>query len=131
MASPVVTMTPDGVMTPVGPYSHVARAGNLVMISAIAGVDPETNELAGPDVSSQTECILLSFARLLEAAGSDMGHVLHINVFLKDMSDFEEMNLAYARFMGDLRPARTAVAVADLPKPGALVTMNLTAIAAE
>ena len=99
------------------------------MISATAGVDPETNELAGADVASQAERILLSFERLLAAAGSDLAHVLHINVFLKDMSDFSDMNEAYARYMGELRPARTVVSVSDLPKPGALLTMNLTAIA--
>ena len=129
MSNTVDTMTPDGVMMPVGPYSHVARAGNLVMISATAGVDPETNELAGPDVRSQTKQILRSFERLLEAADSDLAHVLHINVFLKDMQDFDAMNAAYAEYLGDIRPARTAIAVSDLPKPGARLTMNLTAIA--
>ena len=130
MASKIETMTPDGVMTPVGPYSHVARAGDLIMVSATAGVDPETNELSGPGGAAQTDRILVSFERILDAAGSDLAHVLHINVFLKDMSDFEAMNDAYSRFMGNLRPARTAVAVTDLPKAGARLTMNLTAVAA-
>lgn len=128
MSNTVDTLTPDGVMHPIGPYSHVARAGNLVMVSATAGVDPESNELAGPDVGSQTEQILKSFERLLGSAGSDLAHVLHINVFLKDMQDFEAMNEAYARYLGDIRPARTAIAVRDLPKPGARLTMNLTAV---
>ena len=47
------------------------------------------------------------------------------------MSDFAAMNAAYATKMGDRRPARTAIAVVDLPKPDALLTMNLTAVAAE
>ena len=130
MVSKIETMTPAGVMKPIGPYSHVSRAGGLIMISATAGVDPETNELVGPGVVAQTEQILASFERMLEAAGSDLAHVLHINVFLKDMGDFNEMNDGYSRFMGKLRPARTAVAVSDLPKPGARLTMNLMAVAA-
>ena len=130
MAGKIETMTPDGVMKPIGPYSHVSRAGDLIMVSATAGVDPETNELAGPGVAAQTERILLSFERMLDAAGSDLAHILHINVFLKDMNDFEEMNTAYAKFMGNLRPARTAIAVVDVPKPGARLTMNLTAVSA-
>ncbi|MDH3441147.1 MAG: Rid family hydrolase, partial [Gammaproteobacteria bacterium] len=117
MTNKVETSTPDGIMKPIGPYSHIARAGNLIMISATAGVDPASNELAGPDVGSQPERILLSFARMLESAGSDFAHALHINVFLKDMADFEEMNRAYGRQLGPLRPARTTVAVVDLPKP--------------
>ena len=65
---------------------------------------------------------------MLEAAGSDLDHVTHINIFLKDMSDFEAMNAAYVEIMGERRPARTAIAVLDVPKPGALLTMNLTAV---
>src|SRR5262249_27368073 len=69
-----------------------------------------------------------SFAVMLEAAGSDLSHVLHINVFLLQMSDFEAMNAAYVEMMGEHRPARTVVAVRELPKPGVLLTMNLTAV---
>ena len=65
---------------------------------------------------------------MLEHAGSDLAHVVHINVFLKDMADFEAMNRAYAAVMGAHRPARTAIGVRDLPKPGVLLTMNLTAV---
>jgi len=65
---------------------------------------------------------------MLEAVGSDLDHVTHINIFLLHMSDFEAMNAAYVEMMGDHRPARTAFAVQELPKPGALLTMNLTAV---
>jgi len=122
-------MTPPTVMTPIGPYSHIARAGTFIRIGAVAGVDPRTGELAGPDIEAQTEQIIKSFAILLETAGSSLDGVLHINVFLKDMRDFDRMNAAYVGAMGDRRPARTAIAVAGLPKPGALVTMDLSAVA--
>ena len=65
---------------------------------------------------------------MLEAVGSDLDHITHINIFLKQMSDFEAMNAAYVEIIGDRRPARTAISVQDLPKPGALLTMNLTAV---
>lgn len=68
---------------------------------------------------------------MLEAVGSDLSHVTHINIFLQRMSDFEAMNGAYVEIMGDLRPARTVIAVQELPKPGALLTMNLTAVTRE
>lgn len=55
-------------------------------------------------------------------------HVVHVNVFLKDMKDFEPMNRAYVAGMGDHRPARTVISVHELPKPGVLLTMNLTAV---
>jgi 2-iminobutanoate/2-iminopropanoate deaminase len=57
-----------------------------------------------------------------------LDHVVHINVFLKDMQDFGEMNRAYVEMMGNHRPARTVIGVNELPKPRALLTMNLTAV---
>lgn len=129
MASRVETLTPPNTPTPIGPYNHVARHGGQVWIGGTAGVDPATGQLAGPTVAEQTRQILKSFAVMLEAAGSDLNHVLHVNIFLADMADFEEMNAAYAEGIGSHRPARTVVAVRELPKPGVLLTMNLTAVA--
>ncbi|MCP5082926.1 MAG: RidA family protein [Alphaproteobacteria bacterium] len=125
----VETSSPPNTMTPIGPYSHIAKAGQLIMIGRTAGVDPQTGELVGVDVTSQTEQFLDAFKIMLESVGSDLGHVLHINVFLTEMENFAEMNAAYTKKMGVHRPARTAVAVISLPKDGGLLTMNLTAVA--
>ena len=124
----VETSTPPGTPTPIGPYDHVARVGSSIAIGGTAGVDPATGSLAGPDIGSQTQRILDSFAVMLGSVGSDLGHIVHINVFLASMSDFEAMNAAYVERMGAHRPARTVIGVAELPKPGVLVTMNLTAV---
>jgi len=67
----------------------------------------------------------------LKSVGSGLDHVIHVNVFLKDMGDFDEMNRAYVEMMGDHRPARTVIGVNELPKPGVLLTMNLTAVTRE
>ena len=66
---------------------------------------------------------------MLQSVGSDLDHVLHVNIFLKEMSDFDAMNSAYVEGMGSHRPARTVIGVSELPKPGVRVTMNLTAVA--
>lgn len=124
----VETSTPPNTPTPIGPYSHIARVGTSITIGGTAGVDPATGRLAGPDVEAQTRQILDSFSVMLEFAGSDLAHVVHVNVFLARMSDFEAMNEAYVERMGDHRPARTVVGVHELPKPGVLLTMNLTAV---
>ena len=68
---------------------------------------------------------------MLQSVGSDLDHVIHVNVFLKEMRDFEEMNRAYVEMMGEHRPARTVIGVNELPKPGVLLTMNLTAVTKE
>jgi 2-iminobutanoate/2-iminopropanoate deaminase len=124
----VRTSTPPGSPSPIGPYSHVAKVGSSVTIGGVAGFDPATGELAGPDVASQTRRILDSIAAMLESVGSDLAHVVHVNVFLLEMADFDAMNAAYAERMGAHRPARTVIGVRELPKPGVRLTMNLTAV---
>jgi 2-iminobutanoate/2-iminopropanoate deaminase len=129
MAPKVETSTPPGTPTPIGPYNHIAKVGAWITIGGTAGVNPATGQLAGPDVTAQTRQILDdSFAIMLASVGSDLAHVVHISIFLKDMRDFDAMNAAYAERMGDHRPARTVIGVAELPKPGVLLTMNLTAV---
>jgi len=131
MTSRVETLTPPNTPKPIGPYSHIAKVGEHIWIGGTAGFDPVTGELAGADIGAQTRQIFESFKVMLEAVGSDLGHVTHINVFLLQMSDFEAMNAAYVAMMGDHRPARTVFAVRELPKPGVLLTMNLTAVTRE
>jgi 2-iminobutanoate/2-iminopropanoate deaminase len=124
----VETATPPNTPTPIGPYSHVARVGQFITIGGTAGFDPATGNLAGPDVAAQTRMILRSFETMLRSVGSDLDHVVHVNVFLMDMADFDAMNAAYVEMMGAHRPARTVVGVRELPKPGVRLTMNLTAV---
>lgn len=130
--SPLVqTSTPPNTPQPIGPYNHIAKAGTFITIGGTAGVDPATGRLAGSDVASQTKQILDSFKVMLASVDSDLEHVVHINIFLKNISDFEAMNQAYIEKMGDYRPARTVIGVSELPKPGVLLTMNLTAVTKE
>lgn len=131
MSPTVETSTPDNTPQPIGPYNHIAKVGQLISIGGTAGVDPATGDLAGPDVYSQTLQILDNFAVMLESVGSDLNHVIHINVFLRDIQEFENMNRAYIEKMGGHRPARTVIGVTELPKAGVLLTMNLTATTRE
>jgi 2-iminobutanoate/2-iminopropanoate deaminase len=124
----VRTSTPPNTPVPIGPYNHIARVGSFITIGGTAGVDPTTGLLAGPDVGSQARQILDSFRVMLESVGSDLTHIVHVNVFLAEMADFEAMNEAYVEKLGDHRPARTVIGVRELPKPGVLVTMNVTAV---
>jgi 2-iminobutanoate/2-iminopropanoate deaminase len=124
----VQTSTPANTPTPIGPYNHVAKVGGFITIGGTAGVDPATGQLAGPDVGSQTRQILDSFEVMLASVGSDLAHVVHVNIFLAQMSDFDAMNAAYVEKLGDHLPARTVIGVRELPKPGVRLTMNLTAV---
>lgn len=124
----VRTSIPPNTPTPIGPYSHIAMVGELITIGGTAGFDPATGQLAGPDADRQTRQILDSFKVMLESVDSDLGHVVHINVFLLHMADFDEMNRAYVERMGTHRPARTVIGVNELPKQGIRLTMNMTAV---
>jgi 2-iminobutanoate/2-iminopropanoate deaminase len=132
--SRVQTITPPGTPTPIGPYSHISKVGDHITIGGLAGVDPATGPLpthADPTHAAylQSRQILASFQTLLRAVGSDLDHITHVNIYMLDVTrDFESMNRAYIEMMGTHRPARTTIGVAALPKPGALVTMSLTAV---
>ena len=125
----VDTYTPGNVMKPIGPYSHIAKAGPFISISGTAGMDPSTGQLAGPDVYTQARQIIRSFRTMLESVGSSLAQVMHVNVYLLNIDDFEEMNRAYGDEFVDHRPARSVIGVSALPKKGALLTMDLIAVA--
>ena len=128
MSHTVQTITPDNFFSPIGPYSHMTVAGPFIHISGTPGVDPQTGHMAGADVASQTRQILANFRTLMANQGAGFEQVMHIHIFMKDVGDFAAMNQAYADAIGPHRPARTVIGVADLPKAGALLTMNLQAI---
>jgi len=124
----VETRTPANTPKPIGPYSHIAKVGTSIAIGGVAGIAPDTGELASMEIAGQTRQVLANLEALLTSVNSDLRHVIHVNVFLLHIKDFEEMNRVYAECMGGHLPARTVIGVNGLPKAGALLTMNLTAV---
>ena len=123
----IETITPSKMFEPIGPYSHLTKAGPFITISGTPGVNPETSEMAGVDAYSQAKQIIKNFSSMLAGVGASLKDIMHVHIFLIRVEDFEEMNRAYAEEFGSYLPARTVICVADLPKKGALMTMNLTA----
>ena len=128
MSRHVQLVTSDRLPTPAGPYSPATIAGDLVFVSGQGGRDPSTNQLAGPDVESQTEQVLKNIAAILEAAGSGLPYVLRCGVFLVDIKEFPRMNEVYGRMFGAHRPARTTVEVSNLPGVGMRVEIDAVAM---
>ena len=128
MSHHVQLVTSDRLPTPAGPYSPATIAGDLVFVSGQGGRDPSTNQLAGPDVESQTEQVLRNIAAILEAAGSGLPYVLRCGVFLIDIKEFPRMNEVYGRMFGSHRPARTTVEVSNLPGVGMRVEIDAVAM---
>lgn len=112
---------------PAGPYSPGVTFERLIFVSGQGAVNPATGQLAGADVTSQTEQVLDNIERILQAAGSSLAHVLRCGVFLTDIRDFQAMNAVYERRFGENRPARTTVAVSALPDPGLHVEIDAVA----
>ena len=109
----------------IGPYSQARVVGNLIFASGQIPIIPATGALA-EGLEAQAEQVFTNIANLLEAAGSDMGHVVKTTVFIKDMNDFGAINAIYARHFLEPFPARSCVEVARLPKD-ALVEVELIA----
>ena len=109
----------------IGPYSQAIRTGDLLMTSGQLGLDPETGVLP-EGVEAQAEQALKNIGAILEAAGFARTDVVKTTVFIRNMSDFGKVNEIYAAFFGDHKPARSCVAVRELPK-SALVEVEVIA----
>jgi len=111
---------------PIGPYSQAIKANGVIYLSGQVALDPKSGELLGGDIRQQTERVFENIKGILEAAGSNLHHVVKATVFLKDMNDFPAMNEVYARYFSAAPPARSTVQVARLPKD-ALVEIEVIA----
>ena len=100
---------PAGGASPRGHYTPAMRAGDFVYVSGQGPIDPVTDKLAVGDVEFQTQLTLSNVRRILEAAGVGITDVVKCSVFLRDISEFHNMNRAYAAFFGDHKPARTTI----------------------
>lgn len=110
----------------IGPYCQAISLGGMVYCSGQIGLDPATGQLVEGDVQAQTRRALQNLSAVLEAAGSSLDGVVKTTVFLTDMGNFTAMNEVYATFFDDTPPARSTVAVAELPK-GAQVEIEAIA----
>jgi 2-iminobutanoate/2-iminopropanoate deaminase len=100
--------------TPIGPYTPIVRAGDLLVVSGQLGL--RDGEMVSGGVEAETIQALANLAALLDTEGASMSDVIKTTVFLRHMRDFEIMNAAYVAAFGDHRPARSAFAVAELPR---------------
>lgn len=116
-----------GAARPKGPYSPAVAFERLLFVSGQGARVPATDLLAGPDIEAQTAQCLKNVETILVAAGSGLSYVLKCSVFLTRMEHFDAMNAVYARVFGALRPARTTVAVSELPTRGLLVEIDCIA----
>jgi 2-iminobutanoate/2-iminopropanoate deaminase len=112
---PNVPVFTENAPKPIGPYSQAIRSGDLLFCSGQGAMDPVTGTLVNPDISAETEQTLKNLGNVLRAAGYDYADVVKVNIFLVDMNDFAAVNAVYAKYFDAVKPARSTVAVKQLP----------------
>jgi 2-iminobutanoate/2-iminopropanoate deaminase len=110
----------------IGPYEQAIKWGGLIFTSGQIALDPATGTLIDGDISIQARQVLENLKAVLEAGGSSLNHVIKATVYLTDLNSFAKMNEVYAEYLGNVRPARSTVGVASLPR-GASVEIDLVA----
>src|SRR5262245_34941844 len=111
----------------IGPYQQAIKANGFIYTAGQIPIDPKTANLVEGDISAQTRQVLENLKAVLAAGGSSFDRVVKVTVFLRNMADFAAMNDAYAQYLGSAKPARSTVAVAELPR-GALIEIDLVAL---
>jgi 2-iminobutanoate/2-iminopropanoate deaminase len=109
-------------------YSQAVKAGGLVFVSGMVGIDPRTGELAGPSVGEQAAQAIRNCEAILRAAGASLADVVEVQVLLVDPADFAGMNEAYAPFFPVQPPARS-VAKLGVALPGVRMSLRMVAAA--
>ena len=103
----------------IGTYSQAVKVGNTVYMSGQIGLDPASMVLVD-GVEAQIHRVFSNLKAVAEAAGGNMGHIVKLNIFLTDLTNFAMVNTIMAEYFTQPYPARAAVGVASLPR-GALV----------
>ncbi len=120
-----IISTPDAPQA-IGPYSQACVVGELVYTSGQIALAPN-GEMNNGDISAQTKQVLQNLAALLRASGAEPATVIKTTIFLTNMEHFNAVNAIYGEFFGSHKPARSTVAVKELPK-NALVEIECVAL---
>ena len=110
----------------IGPYSQAIEYNGIVYTSGVIGVNPATGEVAGDKIETQAEQSCKNVGAILEEAGLTFDNVVKTTCFLADIADFGAFNGVYEKYFTS-KPARSCVAVKDLPK-AVLVEIEILAV---
>jgi 2-iminobutanoate/2-iminopropanoate deaminase len=114
------TVTAEGAPRAIGPYSQAIAEGDFLFLSGQIPLDPASGELVAGGLAAGVDRVFDNIEAILKSQGLGLDDVVRTTVYLLRMSDFAEMNGIYARRFGNHRPARSNVAVAELPKGAAI-----------
>ena len=106
----------SGAPAPIGPYSQAVLINDTLYVSGQIPMDPITGELLTGSIKDLTKGVMQNIGNLLKEENMDFSNIVKCTIFLKDMSQFNEINEVYATYFSDLPPARETVQVSMLPK---------------
>jgi len=98
-----------------GPYSQAIKANNLVFVSGVLGLNPETGKFVSESVEEQTEQVMKNMGEILKASGASYASVVKTTIMLADLQDFKKVNEIYGKYFPAPAPARSTYQVAALP----------------
>lgn len=107
----------SGAPAAIGPYSHAVSAHGFIFLSGQLGLDPQTMTMV-EGLEAQTHQTFKNIKAVLATLNKDLTDVIKTTIFLINMDDFAQVNIIYADYFGDHRPARSTIAVKQLPKNG-------------
>jgi reactive intermediate/imine deaminase len=99
----------------IGTYSQAVRHGDTVYLSGQIPIEPESGNLVTGDIAPQIHQVFKNLEAVCEAAGSDLGGIVKLNIYLTDLGNFATVNQVMAEYFSEPYPARAAVGVASLP----------------
>ncbi len=126
----------EGKAKPRGKYPHIKRAGDLLIVSGtsarrsddtIAGAEVDTMGTTRLDIRAQTRAVIENIGEILRSAGADLEDVVEVTSYLVSMNDFAGYNEVYGEYFDYDGPARTTVAVHQLPHPHLLIEIRAVA----
>ncbi len=109
----------------IGPYSQAVVVNGMVYSSGQIAIVPATGNIEASDIEGQTTQVMENLKAVLTAAGTSLDKVVKTTCFLAEIADFAAFNAVYGKYITE-KPARSCVAVKDLPK-GALVEVEVIA----
>ncbi len=110
----------------IGPYSQAMKVDNFLFTSGQIPVDPSTNEVVNGGILEQTEQVMKNLEAVLKEAGTSFENVVKTTCFITDMTNFTNFNTIYEKYFSSNKPARSCVAVKELPK-GVLCEVEIIA----
>ncbi len=109
------TINIQGAPEAIGPYCHAMKAGSLLFCSGQIPLDPDTMKLAGTTIEEQTKRVLTNISIVMGGVGLSLKNIVKTTVYLKNMSDFQGMNIVYEEMFEGHKPSRTTISIKEIP----------------